>query len=138
MRWGDDTAAALATSVTGLVLPGKNVALEKAFRHFGLSERDNAQRVVNVDNAQWDCRPLLREQARGTISPGILSYTRLHRTVRTRHCVSNVTFSGKAQTETSQPTHLVRSGALAPRSRHMSSRARLVEVRSVPNRAFRG
>jgi hypothetical protein len=38
----------LATSVTGLVLPGKNVALKNAFRQFGLSERDNAQRVVNV------------------------------------------------------------------------------------------
>lgn len=41
-------------------------------------------------------------------------------------------------TETSQPTHLVRSGAPVPRSRHMSSRARLVEVRLAPSRASRG
>jgi hypothetical protein len=42
--------------------------------------------------AQWDLQAVLREQARGTVSPGILSYTRIHRAVRTRHCVSNVTF----------------------------------------------
>jgi phage terminase small subunit len=44
-EWDDDTAAAIShVNATGPVPFDKNAALEKAFRHLGLYERDNRQR----------------------------------------------------------------------------------------------
>jgi phage terminase small subunit len=48
-EWDDDTAAAIShISATGPVPFDKNAALEKAFKHLGLYERDNTQRREDI------------------------------------------------------------------------------------------
>jgi hypothetical protein len=48
-EWDDDTAAAIShINATGPVPFDKNAALEKAFKHLGLYERDNTQRREDI------------------------------------------------------------------------------------------
>ena len=48
-EWDDDTAAAIShISATGPVPFDKNAALEKAFKHLGLYERDNTERREDI------------------------------------------------------------------------------------------
>ena len=48
-EWDDDTTAAIShISATGPVPFDKNAALEKAFKHLGLYERDNTQRREDI------------------------------------------------------------------------------------------